>query len=94
MPTTKVDGTKKDHKVFLYTLSTCGWCKKTKELLKEKGVAHEYIDVDVLKGDERKAAMDDIHARKAPLGFPIIIVDDKKIISGYRPEEILGALGL
>jgi glutaredoxin len=94
LPTTKVDGAKKDHKVFLYTLSTCGWCKKTKELLKEKEVAYEYIDVDVLKADDRKAAIEDLHKRNAPLGFPVIIVDDKKIISGFKPDEILGALGL
>jgi glutaredoxin-like protein NrdH len=94
MPTTKVDGAKNSHKVFLYTLSTCGWCKKTKELLKEKGVAYEYIDVDTLKAEERKAAIEDLHKRNAPIGFPVIIVDDKELISGYQPDKIMGALGL
>ncbi len=94
MPITKVDGDKKEHKVFLYTLSTCGWCKKTKELLKEKGIAYEYLDVDVLKAEERKAAIEDLQKRNAPLGFPIIIIDDKQLISGYQLEKILGALGL
>ena len=94
MPTTKVDGEKKNHKVFLYTLSTCGWCKKTKELLKEKGVAYEYLDVDALKAEERKAAIEDLHKRNAPLGFPVIIIDDKELISGYQPEKILGVLEL
>ncbi len=94
MPTTKVDGAKKDHRVFLYTLSTCGWCKKTKELLKEKGVAYEYLDVDVLKAEERKTAIEDLHKRNAPIGFPVIIVDDEEIISGYQPDKIMDALGL
>ncbi len=94
MSTTKVDGAKKGHRVFLYTLSTCGWCKKTKELLKEKGVAYEYIDVDTLKAEDRKATIEDLHRRNAPLGFPLIIVDDKELISGYQPDKILGALGL
>ena len=94
MPVTKVEGTKKDHKVFLYTLSTCGWCKKTKELLKEKGVEYEYIDVDTLKAEERKAAVEDLQKRNAPLGFPIIIIDDTNLITGYQPEKILGALGV
>jgi glutaredoxin-like protein NrdH len=94
MPITKVDGTKREHKVFLYTLSTCGWCKKTKELLKEKGVAYEYLDVDVLKAEERKAAIEDLHKRNAPIGFPIIIIDEKELISGYQPEKMLVALGL
>ena len=94
MPITKIEGTKNNHKVFLYTLSTCGWCKKTKELLREKGVAFEYLDVDTLKAEERKAAIEDLHKRNAPLGFPIIIIDDKELISGYQQEKILGALGL
>ena len=94
MPITKVDGAKKEHKVFLYTLSTCGWCKKTKELLKEKEVAYEYLDVDVLKAEERKAAIEDLHKRNAPIGFPVIIIDEKELISGYQPEKMLVALGL
>ncbi len=94
MPITKVDGDKKQHKVFLYTLSTCGWCKKTKELLHEKGVSYEYLDLDVLQAEERKAAIADLQRRNAPLGFPIIIIDDGQLISGYQPEKILGALGL
>ncbi|MGD0805168.1 MAG: glutaredoxin family protein [Candidatus Bathyarchaeia archaeon] len=94
MPITKVDGNRKEHKVFLYTLSTCGWCKKTKELLKQKGVAYEYLDVDNIKAEERKAAIEDIQKRNAPLGFPIVIIDDTKLISGYQPDEIIGALGL
>jgi glutaredoxin-like protein NrdH len=94
LPITKIDGAKKEHKVFLYTLSTCGWCKKTKELLKEKGVAYEYLDVDTLKAEERKAAIEDLHSRNAPLGFPVTIIDDKELISGYQPEKILGVLGL
>lgn len=94
MPITKVDGVKKEHRVFLYTLSTCGWCKKTKEMLKEKGVAYEYLEVDTLKAEERKAAIEDLHKRKAPIGFPVTIIDDNEPISGYQPEKILGALGL
>ena len=94
MPVTKVEGTKNTHRVFLYTLSTCGWCKRIKELLEEKDVSYEYLDVDVLKAEERKAAIEDLHKRNAPLGFPIIIIDDKELISGYQPEKILGALEL
>ncbi len=94
MPVTRVDGKLNHHKVFLYTLSTCGWCKKTKELLREKGVAYEYLDVDVLKAEERKQAIEDLHRRNAPLGFPVVIIDDTHLISGYQPEKMLSVLGL
>ncbi len=58
------------------------------------GVEYEYLDVDNLKAEERKTAIEDLKKRKAPLGFPVVIVDDTKIISGYQPEKISEALGL
>ena len=94
MPVTKIEGTRKDHKVFIYTLSTCGWCKRTKEMLKEAEVEYEYLDVDTLKAEERRKAIEDLRRRKAPIGFPVIIVDDSKIITGYDPAKIKEAIGL
>lgn len=94
MQATKVEGSRNEHKIFLYTLSTCGWCKKTKELLKERGVTYEYIDVDNLKAEERKIAIEDLKSRNATLGFPVIIIDNSKIISGFKEDQIKEALGL
>ena len=88
MPISKVEGTRKDHKVFLYALSTCGWCKKTKQMLNENDVQYEYLDVDKCTSEERKQAISDIKSRNVPLGFPIIIIDDKKVISGYKESAI------
>ena len=94
MPVTKVDGNNNKHRVFLYTLSTCGWCKKTKEFLKEKGIAYEFIDVDTLKAEERKKAIEDLHNKKVQFGFPVIIIDENEPITGYQPDKIVAELGL
>jgi glutaredoxin len=88
MSINKVEGTKKEHKVFLYALSTCGWCKKTKQLLNKNDVEYEYLDVDKCTSEERKQAISDIKSRNVPLGFPIIIIDDEKVISGYKESAI------
>jgi glutaredoxin-like protein NrdH len=56
MNTTHVTGKDKG-KVMLYALSTCGWCKKTRALLEELGVAYDYLYVDLLKGAEQEAAV-------------------------------------
>lgn len=92
MNTVKVDGAKKDPNVFLYTLSTCGWCKKTKDYLKESGVAYEYVDVDKITKDEQKEVIADLKKRDAPLAFPVIIVDDEQVISGFKKQAIEEAL--
>jgi glutaredoxin len=94
MPVIKVEGENKNHKVFLYALSTCGWCKKTKQFLKDNSVEYEYLDVDKTKGEERKSAINDIKSRKVPLGFPIIIVDDENVIIGFKQNQLMETLGL
>jgi glutaredoxin len=90
----KVGGSNTDHKVFLYALSTCGWCKMTKSFLKENGVAYEYIDVDRASSDEKREIGRILKEKKVPLGFPITVIDDKIIISGFKPGEIKEALDL
>ena len=94
MPITKVEGPKKSHKVFLYTLSTCGWCKRTKEMLREEGVDYAYLDLDAVVGEERERALEDIKRLNARMGFPLIIVDDSIMINGYDPPRIKEALGI
>jgi glutaredoxin-like protein NrdH len=94
MSIVKVEGTNKSHRVFLYTLSTCGWCKKTKEFLRENGVEFEYLDMDLCSPEERAEAVRVIKERRAPLGFPIIMVDDGVVISGFKPDRIKEALGI
>jgi glutaredoxin len=91
MQTKKVEGANK-HKVFLYTLSTCGWCKKTKELLKEKGVAYEYIDLDTCSKEDQKKAVEILKTKNIPVAFPVIIVDDDTIIQGFKKDDIIEAI--
>lgn len=94
MTPTKVEGEYKVHKVFIYTLSTCGWCKLTKQFLRDNKVEYEYLDVDTASSEDRRGAIKELRARKAPPGFPIIIIDDEKLINGYKPDVIKEALGL
>jgi len=90
----KVEGERKEHRVFLYTLSTCGWCKKTKQLLKDKQVEYEYIDFDTATEQERRDAMDYLRKRGERIAFPKIIIDEGTIISGFNEDAIKEALGL
>ena len=88
-----VEGKKKDKKVFMYALSTCIWCKKTKQLLKDMEVDYTYEDVDNLTGDAEQKAIDDIVKRTGKELYPTIIIDNKVAISGYKPDEVKKELG-
>ena len=80
------------HHVVVYTLSTCGWCKKMKRLLDALEVEYENIDVDRLKGDKKKEAMETVMKHNPKGSFPTMIIDDKKVIIGFQEEEVKGVL--
>jgi glutaredoxin len=79
--------------VNLYTLSTCSHCKATKKFLDECHVKYEFTDVDLLKGEERVAILEDVRKLNPQCSFPTIIIGDKVIV-GFQEEKIKEALGL
>ena len=83
---------KKSRHIMLYALSTCGWCRKTKQLLDDLGVEYNYEYVDKLQGEEREEAMRKIKAWNPSCSFPTVVLDNEKCIVGYREDEIREAL--
>ena len=55
MGTEHVDGKNRGN-VMLFALSTCGWCAKTKDLLRQLGIAFDYTFVDLLDGKDQEKA--------------------------------------
>ena len=90
MKTVKVGGDSTIHRVFIYALSTCGWCKLTKKFMEDGSIAYEYIDVDKASSEEKREIGASLKERNIPLGFPITIIDDDVIITGYKPRVFLG----
>ena len=56
-------------------------------------VKYEFVDVDRLKGEERKAILEDVKKFNPRCSFPTVIIGDKVIV-GYKEEKIKEALGL
>lgn len=83
--------TDKDIKIF--SLSTCSHCKSTKKMLSNCTVKYEFVDVDLLEGDERKAILADVKKFNPKCSFPTIIIGEKVIV-GFKEKEIKEALGL
>jgi glutaredoxin len=93
IPWEHVPGSPNSHKVRLFALSTCGWCRKTKQLLEDLGVEYDRIDVDLLEGEEREEAVAEVKKWNAAATFPTIVVDGEDAIVGYEAEAIKGTLG-
>lgn len=79
--------------VKIYSLSTCSHCKSAKKYLGDCSIKYEFVDVDLLEGDERKAILEDVKKFNPRCSFPTIIIGEK-IIVGYKENEIKEALGL
>jgi glutaredoxin-like protein NrdH len=90
----KVAGKNSKHKVLLYALSTCAWCKMTKKFFNDNGIEYEYVDVDLANDQDHEKIRDDIANRGADPSYPTIIVDDKKVITGFRKDLLKEALEL
>jgi len=94
MNVVKVVGKNNKHKVFMYALSTCAWCKMTKRFLKDNNVEFEYVDVDLVVGKDKEKVKQEILDKGGSLSYPTIVVDDNILINGFRKDKIKEALEL
>ncbi len=83
----------KKTKPMLYTLSTCVHCAATKRFLREHGIEYDYVDVDLLEGQERENIRDEVMKVSGGFRFPTIVVG-KKVIVGFYEDKLKEALGL
>ncbi|MFP4199786.1 MAG: glutaredoxin family protein [Bacillota bacterium] len=74
--------------VMMYSLSTCPWCKKMKQFLREQGVAFEFLDVDLADEEEKTEAFAEMKRLGLDSAFPTVVVGDRAI-QGYYPREVL-----
>jgi glutaredoxin-like protein NrdH len=81
-------------KILLYALSTCGWCKKTKDFLNNLGVEYSYIFVDLLEDTDRDNVMNEVRKWNPACSFPTIVINNKDCIVGFKEDKIKEALGL
>ncbi|RMF90619.1 MAG: glutaredoxin family protein [Methanobacteriota archaeon] len=80
-------------KIKAYTLSTCIYCRMLKDFLNEQGIPFEYVDVDLLEGEERSAALDEAYSHCPGCGFPITVIGDV-VVAGFDEPRLREVLGL
>jgi glutaredoxin-like protein NrdH len=85
---------KKVGDIKIYALSTCPWCKKTKDLLDSLGIEYSFEDVDLLSGEEREKTVAIVKKWNPNLSFPVLVIDDSRCIVGFKESEIKQALKL
>ncbi len=81
-----VDGKNKGT-VILYALSTCVWCRKTKQLLDKLGVEYDYVDVDLLQGEEKAKTTEEVKKLNPRCSFPTLAINTQCIV-GFDEKKI------
>jgi glutaredoxin len=94
MNLSKVSGKNNAHKVLVYALSTCVWCKMTKQFLKDNGIEFEYVNVDLCDEEDKVKIRQHIQNKGGNLSYPTIIIDDNILITGFRKDKLKEALGI
>lgn len=73
--------------IRLFSLSTCSHCKAVKKRLERSAIAYESIEVDLLSGEDRRAAVEELRALNSRLSLPTLVAGGRVIV-GNRPGPI------
>lgn len=79
-------------KVSMYTLSTCPWCRKTKNFFTEHNIPFDFIDYDLADATTQSRIIEELDANGAN-GFPYVKIDNNVIV-GYNPNRYAELIGL
>lgn len=80
-------------KPFLYALSTCYHCQRTKKWLTEHHIDFDYVDVDLAEGEERAKLVKEVQDLTGSSQFPVIKAGDKYTV-GFNEERLKQLLGV
>ena len=94
MRTINVPGKNNKHKVLMYAISTCGWCKRAKQFLKDNDVEFDYVDVDLCSLADKQKIRQDIQGRGGMLAYPTLIIDDNMLLTGAPQDKLREVLGI
>jgi glutaredoxin-like YruB-family protein len=75
-------------KVMVYSTSTCPWCLRAKQFLRENNI--EFEDTDVASDLQ---AAEEMIQKTGQTGVPVLDIDGE-IIVGFDKERIKAALGI
>jgi glutaredoxin-like protein NrdH len=78
--------------LFLFALSTCIWCKKTKNFLDENNIEYSYVFIDELDGHEKAEMHSKLEKWNPDCSFPTLVFNNKKCVVGFDEDKIFEEL--
>ena len=90
--TGSVPGKDQRHDVLLLGLSTCIWCRRTRELLEAEGIGFRYVYFDLLQGQDKETYLELLRTWNPRESYPTVVIDNRSCVIGHKPEELKKAL--
>ncbi len=79
---------------MLFALTTCGFCRRTRQFLEEHGIAFDCVYVDEARGADREKVLAEAARWNPRVTFPTLVVDDRTVVVGFDEARLRQALGL
>jgi glutaredoxin len=81
---TAVAGSRTEHEITVYALSTCGFCKKALAFLDRQGFTYRYIHVDKIPLETKNAIKRTLkESYNEDVAFPFAVIDKSKTLVGF-----------
>jgi glutaredoxin len=77
--------------VFVYALSTCPWCRKTKQWFTDNQIPFDFVDVDRLGGDAQEATSEKVFELSGGRRYPVVVINGE-VVAGFNPDRYLELL--
>jgi glutaredoxin-like protein NrdH len=84
----KVEGEHADHQLRIYALSTCAFCEKAMDFLKEHNYQFEYLFMDLIDRDLKKNIKTELKEKHGSIPlFPLLVIDGEQAVSGFTEDK-------
>ncbi len=85
---TTVEGENNPGDITVYALSTCGFCKRALQFLRDHSITFRYVYVDLLPFEVKQELKNDLKEKAGRnVGFPFAIINDNKYLIGFKENE-------
>ncbi len=89
------EGNNNGRQLIVFSLSTCGFCKRALSFLDKHDFSYRFIHLDQIEPERKRRVKDVLRARFniSPI-FPVLVVDDKRALTGFTELQWRKALQL
>lgn len=95
LPVVSRAGSRNDHDIMVYALSTCGFCKRALAFLEANDFSYKFLYVDLIPIDVKNTIKQELKARfRENVAFPFAVIDEKQHLVGFIEADWKLTLGL